>query len=427
MSAPRVCVVGAGIAGLTAAHRLKQRYEVTVLERSDRVGGNAYTYTTRDGDSLDIAVAAFGKRGYRRFFGLLGELGVRTVPRYTSFVSIHDLDRGTGLYVTPTLRGLIAQRFALLRPSRAASLVQTSLGVARLKRLLRAGELDGLTVREALRRAPAFAEVPGVAGDPRRLLLSVLCLLSSMSADEVLDAPATFFVGKLAAHDDVLSPRATYSVHCIAEGTRAYVDALASGVRDRVVLGARVASVSRDEGGVTVHHADGREERFDHLVLACHADEALAMLASPTRDERALLGPWRYKDGRVVVHRDHRAFPPRPLMQAFTFLYRERDGRFDTSVNGALWHEPYARPGCEVISSQHPNFPIQADLIEMETVLRTPIFDAPAVATQPSLGRLNGAQRTYYCGSYFGHGLHEDAVRSALDVAALLGCQGSGA
>ena len=122
-----------------------------------------------------------------------------------------------------------------------------------------------------------------------------------------------------------------------------------------------------------------------------------------------------------MVHTDLSAFPPRALMQAFTFLYTERAGRLCTSVNGSLWREPGVRRDCPYVSSQHPNFPIAPSAIELETTLRTPIFDAASCRTIAELPSLNGIERSYYCGSHFGYGLHEDAVRSAVAVARALG------
>jgi hypothetical protein len=411
----RIAVVGGGIAGLTAAYLLRERYDVTLLEQSGRLGGNAYTLETRDGHVVDIAVAAFGRAGYRNFYRLLDRLGVRTRLSWGSFVSLHDLDTGTGLYVTPGLRALWAQRFRLLRPSTLRALTGLRRGLAALRRRLDAGDLDGESLAEAMARVPPLA-----TGDSRRLLLCTLCLLSSMTADEVLRAPATFFVGKLKTHHDVLSPRAFYSVRCVRGGTRQYVRALAAALDGRIETDARVVSVERGDG-VRLVLAGGERRAFDHVVLACNADRALALLAAPTDAERAVLSAFRYHDGRVVVHADHAAFPPRRLIQAYTFLYTEREGRLQTSVNGALWREPGVERTCQLLSSQYPNFPIRPELVELETTLRTPIFDAAACRAARDLPALNGLQHTFHCGSHFGYGLHEDAVTSAQAVAEALG------
>lgn len=412
----RIAVIGGGMAGLTAAHLLGRRHDVTLFERSHRVGGNAYTFRTSGGHDVDIAVAAFGRAGYRSFYRLLDDLGVPTRLPGGFFISTHDVDTGHGVCLTPRLAGLVAQRFALLGPSRLLALLRLGAGLARLRAELASGALAGVRMEEAIER------IPSLRGDARVLLLCALCLLSSMYAAEVLAAPAAFFMRKLTVHRDMLSPRFLYSVRCATHGTKSYVDALERGLGRRPVLEARIAQVRRDRDRVTLLMADGATLPFDRVVLATNADQALALLEQPTEAEARLLSAWRYKEGRVVVHRDHSAFPPRPLIQAYTFLYSERGGVFHTSVTGATWCLPGVGPTCDVLSTQHPNFPIAARLVEHETVLRTPIFDERSVPTISELPALNGVQRTYYCGSHFGFGLHEDAVSSAVSVAAQLGC-----
>lgn len=412
----RIAIIGGGAAGLAAGHFLRRDFELTLFEKEPRLGGNAYTFTARDGQEVDIAVAAFGRAGYKHFFRLLDELGIATRPSAGAFMSLHDLDRQEGIYMTPSLRGLRAQRFRLLRPSGLRPFWALSRELAAARKIQQAGGFGDLTVREGLRL------LPRIAGDAETIFICGLCLLSSMSAEEVLEAPARFFFEKIAVHNDVMSPRAIYSVRTLPGGTRSYVSALARAFGDRIVLDARVRAVLRDDDGVRVV-SDRGAEAFDRVIFACNADQALDLLEAPTPLERELLSAWRYKDGRLVVHRDHSAFPRRELMQAYTFLYRRRGGALSTSVNGSLWFEPGVPRSCDLISSQHPNFPIREDRIELDTVLRTPIFDFRSCATTARLPALNGVRNTYHCGSHFGHGLHEDAIRSAADVARGLGVE----
>ncbi|MBI4613825.1 MAG: FAD-dependent oxidoreductase [Planctomycetes bacterium] len=411
----RIAIVGGGVAGLTACYLLHERHEVTLFEKARRLGGNAYTYTTRDGEEVDIAAAVFGAAGYRNFFRLLAHLGIETRRCPWSYLSFHDLETGRGLYMTPGLRGLLCQRFGILAPSKIRSLLSL-LGIQWwARRLLAGGRAAGLRVEEALR------EFPGLTREVRVVILSLFCLLSSMSGEEVLRAPAEFFLRKIRVHRDVLSPRAFLSIRAVANRTRSYVEALAAPYSERVHLGRGIQKVRRGTSRVTLRFEDGTSEDFDRVILATGADEALALLEDPTPDEAALLGAWRYKEGRIVVHRDYDRLPPRPLMQAYTFAYTGGAETFETSVNGGLWHEPGVSRGCDLVSSQHPNYPIRPDRIEFETVLRTPVFDDASTSTTRHLPRLSGARNTYYCGSYFGYGLHEDAVASALDVARRLG------
>jgi uncharacterized protein len=413
----RIAVIGGGAAGLTAGYLLRRRFELTLFEKESRLGGNAYTFTARDGQQLDIAVAAFGRAGYEHFFRLLAELGIPTRSSAGSYMSFHDLDDQHGIYVTPSLRALRAQRFRILRPSQLRPFWELLRGLASARAIQREGGFGDLTVREALRL------LPRISGDAETIFICALCLLSSMSAEEVLEAPARFFFGKIAVHNDLISPRAIYSVRAIPGGTRSYVSALARAFGDRIVPNARIRAVLRDDDRIRVVFSGGGEATFDKVIFACNADQVLDLLEAPTPLERELLSAWRYKDGRLVVHRDHTAFPKRELMQAYTFLYRRRYGCLSTSVNGSLWFEPSVSNTCDLIASQHPNYPIREDRVELDTVLRTPIFDFRSCATTARLRALNGVKNTYYCGSYFGYGLHEDAIRSAVEVTKQLGVE----
>lgn len=411
----RVAVIGGGVAGLAAGYFLRRDYEATLFEKDSRLGGNAYTFTASDGQEVDIAVAAFGRAGYESFYRLLAELGIRTHASPSAFMSVHDLDGGQGVYLTPSLRGLRAQRFGILRPSQVGVLWGLWRELASARAIQRDGGFGDLTVREAL------GLLPRISGDAETVFLCALCLLSSMSAEEVLEAPASFFFEKLAIHNDVISPKAVHSVRTIPGGTKRYVTALSKAFGDRIVRGARVQAVRRNDDGVRVALSDGSEAAFDKAIFACNADQVLDLVEEATPLERELLSAWRYKDGRLVVHTDHSAFPRRELMQAYTFLYRKRDGVLSTSVNGSLWFEPGVPSTCDLIASQHPNFPIRDDLIQLDTTLRTPIFDFRSCATIPRLPELNGVRNSYFCGSHFGHGLHEDAIASAANVARALG------
>ncbi|MCB0367390.1 MAG: FAD-dependent oxidoreductase [Bdellovibrionaceae bacterium] len=410
-----IAIVGGGIGGLTAAYYLYPHHKIRLFEKSNRLGGNAYTYVTQDGQYLDIAVAAFGKAGYHHFYGLLNDLGIETRLCANSYMSLHNMDSKEGLYLTPTLRGAVAQGRDLVNFANFKSVAGLFVGLQWAFRQLDAGKLHYRTMEECLQMIPAFK------GDARRLLVSALCLLSSMSAPEIMASPAEFFLLKLKRHNDVISPRATYSVRCVEGGTQSYVNALADRFREHITFSSEISRIVRNESSVQVVMSSGQTETFDAIILALNADQALALLDHPTKEEKRLLGAWKYKEGRVVVHRDYSAFPPRDLMQAYTFLYTDREGKFETSVNGALWHEPNVPNDSEYICTQHPNFAINPHLIEFETTLRTPIFDFKSFPVVPEMPSLNGTLNTFYCGSHFGFGLHDDAVRSAMEVAQCLG------
>jgi predicted NAD/FAD-binding protein len=412
----KIAVIGGGIAGLTAACLLRRKYDVWLFEKDDRLGGNACTITSSDGLSFDIAAAVFGRKSYPNFVRLLKELGVKTCSLSGGGAGWRNLDTGEGANFSWSLRGMIAQRFAMFYPRAFYEFAAAFLNNLRGKRYYREGKFGGLTMEEA------FETLPPYKGETRLMFMFAMCLVSSMYYDEIMRAPAPFFFGKMDKHSDFFE-NPVFNLFQSRDNTRGYVEALASGLGDRIVLSSRIASVARGETEVVLKMEDGSEARFDKVVFACNADQALKLLERPTDEERRLLGPWKYKDGPIVVHKDRSSFPEKEYYNLFTFLYTNRDGRIHTSVNGHIRNLRSVPDDCKYISSQHPNFPIAEDLVEFKKVFRTPVFDTDNVATIKELPSLNGKMNSYYCGSHFGYGLHEDCVTSANEVAKRLGAE----
>ena len=419
----KIAVIGGGIAGLTAAYLLHDKYDITLFERSDRLGGNAYTVTTPDGEESDIATAAFGGSSYKNVLRLFRKLDIDTIRSFRMKpceisgpgASFFDLDTKKGLFLTPGLKGLFAQNFALLRPDRVKSILQLMSGLTRGHTLSRQGDLVGLTVEEALEK------IPQLRGDAKLMFICCMCLMSSMHCSDVLDAPAAFCFAKLKKYHDLMPPGALFSVRFTKNGTKSYVRALAGPIQEAIVLHAKIRTVKRQDTRVLVLMDDGKERLFDKVIFACNADQALALLEGPTDDEKRLLGAWRYTEGRIIVHTDHSRFPKQDLMEGYTFLYQAKGRYIETSVSGSLRALPGVSNKSGLISTQHPNFPIAKDRRVFEKVFRTPIFDFRSCATIPELPSLNGVRCSYYCGSHFGFGLHEDAVTSAIEVVRTLG------
>ncbi len=177
----------------------------------------------------------------------------------------------------------------------------------------------------------------------------------------------------------------------------------------------------RNEHGVILIMEDGQRVHYHKVIFACHADQALGLLDRPTEKERNLLAVWRYTTSEIIVHRDLSQLPQKNLLDGYTFLYTASEKYIDTSVTFSLWILPTMPTHSDWMITQHQNFPIRREMIDKKITFKTPVFDFDAVAAQQQLATLNGEMNSYYCGSHFGFGLHEDAVTSAIHVAARLG------
>ncbi|MCP4750975.1 MAG: NAD(P)-binding protein [Proteobacteria bacterium] len=404
----KIAIIGGGIGGLMAAYLLDKKYEITLFEKDSRLGGNAYTLNTKDGNAFDVSVFAFSESTYPNFFKLLSELKVE----YDSMrlgelgVTYYNLDKKKVNVFAPfsmNLRYSIPSFFSGIKMGR-----KLQLGL----KMFDQGKLDGLTTGEALDSIPGLGK-----GLTYFRIVGIICLAASMYFEEVLASPAAFFFGKLQKHFTAGDFRV------LKNKTQSYVGAMTDAIEGEILLNSNIQGVERSEKEVTVRLKDGDARNFDKVVFACNADQVLNLLETPTEEETELLGKWKYKDGLVVVHQDYSSFPDRSLLRMYDYLYTCRDGKYETSINATYGRQSGVSKDCMHLGTQHPNFPIDEKLVEFKKVFRTPIYDPTSFATTDRMPSLNGKMNSYHCGSHFGYGLHEDAVRSAVAVAAELGVQ----
>jgi uncharacterized protein len=250
-------------------------------------------------------------------------------------------------------------------------------------------------------------------------LLPMAAAIWSGSAASVRDYPALHFI-RFCDNHGLLKFTGRPIWRTVDGGSREYVNKLLAQISE-TRLGRAARSVRRQFGSVVVRDASGDEQAFDHVVLACHADQALALLDDPTDDESTLLGAFGYTRNRAVLHRDASLMPSRRSVWA-SWNYLGRRGRTDELV------VTYWMNRLQGLTNAPPLFmtlnPIQepaSATVLWEEVYHHPRFDADAMRAQSSLWSLQGQRRTWFCGAYFGAGFHEDGLQSGLAVAEQLG------
>jgi predicted NAD/FAD-binding protein len=414
----RVAVVGAGVSGLTAAWLLQHRHEVTLYEREARLGGHTHTVVIPDGPDagtpVDTGFIVMNERNYPLLTRLLARLGIATQPSDMSF-SFHD--EATGFHYAGTgFAGLAGGGRNLVSPAFGRLLVDILRFHRRARRDLARGLDPAQSIGDyvdRLRVSRAFAE---------RYLEPMGAAIWSASRAALREFPAEAFLRFFDNHG-LLSLTGAPRWRTIAGGSHAYVAAMMRGFRGTVRRGAPVTRVRRAPDGPEVATADGRLERHDAIVIATHADEALALLADPSPDERRLLGAWRYSVNHTVLHTDPVVLPPTRAAWASWNYVRERGAgdRRPVSVTYFMDRLQRLRTRERYCVTLNRARPVAAGRVVREMTYTHPVFDAPALASQAELPRLNGTRATWYCGAHFGWGFHEDGVRSGAAAAAALG------
>ncbi len=410
----RVAVVGAGVAGITAAHILQRRHEVTLFERNGYVGGHTHTVTIPDGPDagtpVDTGFIVCNDRTYPLFLTLLDQLEVGRSKTEMSF-GFHC--ERTGLHYAGTgLNGLFAQRRNLLRPSFWKLIREIGRFGRDAQAYLETDTAPPTTLGEYL----CDRGYPAILTD--QYIRPMASAIWSTSPAEVLDFPAAPFLRFFHNHG-LLSLTDRPQWFTVRGGSHSYVTAFLRRFRGRVRTGAEVVSVRRNGRVQHVAAADGAEGSFDATVIATHADEALALLEDPSEDEARLLGAWTYQSNRTVLHSDPAVLPPNRRGWACWNYVQEGDAEGGpVSVTYYMNRLQGLRTERDYFVTLNGRTSHPPDSLIAEMTYTHPTYTFESMATQKDLPSLNGEHRTSYCGSYFANGFHEDAARSAVEVAA---------
>ncbi len=405
----QICVVGAGIAGLTTASILSRRHHVTVLEANDYAGGHTHTVDVNDGKrrlAVDTGFIVFNEPNYPRLCRLFDALGVQSRESDMSF-SVH-CERSGIEWNGSSLSQVFAQRSNLLRISHWQMLADIARFHREAPRALDTLD-DNVSVSDWLDRnrfGRGFAE---------RYLLPLGGSLWSCSAERFSSFPVRFVLEFLHNHRMLqVSGRPTWKT--VVGGSREYVKRLVAPFAERVYLSTPVAAVRRLARGVEVRTADGRTQRFDEVVLACHADQSLALLADADAVERDLLAAFPYQANDAVLHLDTRMLPDRREAWA-SWNYRiPCEPRSDVSVTYNMNMLQGLDSHLTWCVSLNPGNAVDPSKVARRFRYHHPLFTAGRCEAQSRHVELIRRRGVSYCGAYWGYGFHEDGVRSALAV-----------
>ncbi|WP_051330610.1 NAD(P)/FAD-dependent oxidoreductase [Niveispirillum irakense] len=414
----RIAIIGSGAAALGAAWMLRRQHDVTLFEKNDYIGGHANTVEVPGADGRPVAVdtgfIVYNERNYPNLIRMFEELSVPTQATDMSFAV--SLDGGGLEYSGGSLAGLFAQPSNLFK-GRFLGMIGDILRFYREAPALLGADDQGVSLGDYLekgRYGEAFIQDH---------LLPMAAAIWSAPSQTMLSFPVVSFVRFCANHGLLqLTDRPRWRT--LVGGSREYVRRITEGMAENIRLNSPVTDIARHITGVAVTVAGGHTETFDEVVIATHADEALALLRDADMEERRILGAFGYQENRAVLHSDTALMPVRRrAWSAWNYLGRSgADGGRDLCVTywmNQLQGQPHDLP---LFVTLNPIAEPAAALTHREFTYHHPVFDGAAMAAQKQLHRLQGVNRTWFCGSYFGYGFHEDAFSAGLRVAAQLGC-----
>ncbi len=413
----RICVVGSGIAGLASAWLLSQRHHVTLVEKNDYFGGHTHTIEVDENGTpmpVDTGFIVYNIRNYPLLVRLFERLGIATQASDMSFAA--SIGPGRLEYAGDNLRTIFAQPRNILRPRFLRMLVDILRFGSRCRHSLTHSTFDGRSLGEFL------ADERLSAGFRDDYLLPMAAAIWSCPTTMMLDFPAESLARFFDNHR-LLNPLERPLWRSVVGGSSSYVRRIAADLGPEQMVSDAAVAVHRTDSGVRVDLASGQRLEADRVVLATHADQALSLLAEPTEEERRLLGCFGYQPNRTFLHTDPGLMPTRrTVWSAWNYLAAE-----GAAVTGAV-SVTYWMNKLQGLQSRRDYFvslnplrePDPARVIAAMTYDH-PVFDQAAMQAQPALHALQGVNRTYFCGSYFGYGFHEDALRAAVDVAGRLG------
>ncbi len=409
----RIAVIGSGAAGLSAAWLLSQQHRVTLVEKDQRLGGHANTVATGDADSpyIDTGFIVYNEPSYPNLVNWFKALDVPTEASNMSFSVSRD--QGNYEYAGGPKLGLFAQPALLMRPRYWRM----------LKDLLR-------FYREAPKKIPRdstftlgqFLQEGHYSQEfLDDHLLPFASAIWSTPAQTMLDYPAAAFI-RFCENHGLLQILNRPRWRTVSGGSQSYVNAVKAALGEQnIKTGFDTCRIERQQNQVVVHASSGEQLIADEVVLATHADTALQLLDTPSAHEAELLSAFDYEPNIAVLHTDTRYMPVRKKAWC-SWNYIEAHAK-DNKVCVSYWMNllQNLKSKTDYMVTLNPATMPQADKCLYSETYQHPVFSSAAIGAQTRLWDLQGQNRTWFCGSYFGSGFHEDAVQSGLAVAEQLG------
>jgi len=404
----KIAIIGSGISGTYAAYRLHKQHDITVFEADDRPGGHTNTVdvATEEGDfAIDTGFIVFNERNYPNFIQMLDDLNVDSQRTEMSFSFKCEL---SGLeYNGRSLSKLFAQRRNLLRPS----FYKMILDIMRFNR-----NSDALLNAPQSMSMGEYLDTHGYKGPMvEDYLLPMAGAIWSSEPGMMRHFPARQF-GRFFMNHGLMQIKDRPHWRTVNGGSREYLKAACALYKDSIRLNAKVEWIQRSSEHVTVKAANQNTEDFDQVIIACHSDQALALLKDPSERETEVLGAIPYQHNDTVLHTDTSLMPKNKNAWAAWNYHRSPEPGSHVSVTYNLTTLQRLNTDTQFLVTLNGTDQIDPSKIIQKIDYEHPVFNLESMSAQEKWQEINGTQRTWYAGAYWGFGFHEDGVKSGLRV-----------
>jgi predicted NAD/FAD-binding protein len=413
----KIAVIGSGISGLSCAWMLNKHHQVTLYEKDDRLGGHSNTVSfDLDGHNVnvDTGFIVFNPKNYPNLVKFFEHLAVDTCETQMTFaVSVNN---GELEYSGSGLSGLLAQKRNIIRPSFWRMVRQILRFYRQSDLLMKHPDLENQSLGQLLEQQGYQKEFI------YNHLLPMGAAIWSTPVEKMLNYPASSFMNFCLNHG-LLQVNNRPQWRTVIDGSKQYVDKIASELSGKIKLNCRIHKIIRETNQVIIEDNHGNRQHYDDVVLACHSDQALSLLDNPTEQEQALLSQFPYRRNKAYLHLDSSLMPERKsCWSSWNYMSENINGK-DQQVSITYWMNEL-----QPLNTQTPIFVSLNPIREPKngTIIRSFFYDHPEFGYQSKqyqkqLWSLQGQQRTWFCGAYFGYGFHEDGIQSGLAVAEQLG------
>ncbi|MDC0446657.1 FAD-dependent oxidoreductase [Gammaproteobacteria bacterium] len=406
----KIAIIGTGISGMSTAYFLSQKHDVSVFEKEDYVGGHSRTLTFIENSkeiSVDTGFIVFNHKNYPNLLALFRHLEVPTIKSNMSFgVSINNawLEYGT-----MKLSNLFSQKRNFFRPS-YLKMLQDVLKFNK-KALFYIDNQTDKTIGdmiEDLKLGEWFKNY---------YLLPMSGAIWSTPVEDMLNFPAETLVRFFHNHG-LLTVDEQPQWYTVKGGSKEYVTRLTRNIKKNIQTNLAVSSVTRDKNSATITDSNGDKHQFDAVIFACHSDQALALIAIPSKEEKSVLGRIQYKPNSVILHQDS-SFMPKRKSAWSSWVYLSNSNKDKTNkMSLTYWMNSLqsiesTKP---ILVTLNPSVKPKEELIINEHIFDHPQFNQDAISAQKDIPLIQGVDKFWFCGAWQKYGFHEDGLSSAINV-----------